>query len=1336
MSKDLTNEILKGVNKEQEEAITYKEGPLLIIAGAGTGKTTVISRRIAWLVCSGIAKMDEILALTFTDKAAGEMTERVDILLPYGYTDVWISTFHAFGDRILRESALELGLNPDFQVLTKPEAAIFFREHLFEFPLKIYRPLSNPTRFIDTILDLFSRLRDEDISPKEYVEYANKLDKKAKEEKDNAKIEEARKHLEVALTYEKYTELLDKEGKVDFANQFYLALKILRSHPSILKRYQEQFKYILVDEFQDTNFAQFQLLKLLAAGHKNISVVSDDDQCLPSNTLIDTMKGRKKIKDIKCGDIIMTAVGKGHMGTSEVKKVFCNRKRARFLTFITETGHKVTVTSNHKMFCFVPVAWSHEKDLFYVYLMWRQDLGWRLGITDNLAVRLKVERSADKIIGLRAFKTEQEAQFFESLLAFKYGIPTVCFMKRKGLRITDDLLKKLYHELDTEERVQKLARDLDIDLGFHHYCLDAVTRDNKARIKINLNICYRRHISKGSKNKILASPSIIHLVSLETSDKKTIDKFKNAHIPFKKSKKGVRIAFYSADLKKAEDFANYLQEITGGILEYKFTAGKLKTKHLPALVMPASNVLVGHYLPIRSGNSIIYDRIREIKQEIKTKYTYDLEIDRTHNFIAEGVVVHNCIFRFRGAAYSNILNFIKEYPKAKQISLIQNYRSTQVILDTAYTLIQNNNPERFEIKAGINKKLKGVSPKGKQVQHLHFDTVSSEADAVAEIIEKKVEEKECEYGDFAILVRSNNDADPFLRSLNMKGIPWRFSGNQGLYSREEVRMCIAFLRVINNLNDSINLYYLASSDIYKIPLDDLSFCMHYAKRTNYSLYYVFRSIENIKELECVSDKARKIIRELIKDIEGYLEYSRISTTGRLLYKFLTESNYLKKLVKEESLESEEKIKNLAKFFDMVKKFELVAREDRLVYFINHLDMLIQAGDDPATAEADLDESAVNVLTLHKAKGLEFPVVFLVSLVKGKFPWPKRGQSISFPEELIKDIIPAGDFHIQEERRLFYVGMTRAKKELYLTSAMDYGTSRLREISPFVFEALGISKESIKAIKADAKQEIERFAPVKESVKQRKKRIPKEEILELSAYKIDDYLTCPLKYKYVHILRIPIMQHHTVLYGSAMHEAVENYYKCKMRKEKVSQEQLISWFEEALTPHGFVTMEHFNERLEHGKEMLKKFYEREEKLSIIPDSIEKEFSFMIGNNRMKGRWDRIDKEKDGAVIVDFKSSQVDSQKEADKKTKDNAQLSIYALAYRETSGVLPKRVELYFIESGIIGRAEKDEDDFEKLYSKIEEVSAGIRKQDFKARPNYMACSNCAFNQICPHTQYK
>src|SRR3989304_6253840 len=170
-----TERILEGLNPRQAEAVIHDTGPLLIVAGAGTGKTTVIPRRIAHLIATKRCRPEEILALTFTDKAAAEMEERVDTLVPYGYADVEIATFHAFGDRILREHALELGLHPDFRVLNRAEQVIFFRDRLFDFPLDRYRPLGDPTRHLQAIITLISRCKDEDIAPEEYRACAERL---------------------------------------------------------------------------------------------------------------------------------------------------------------------------------------------------------------------------------------------------------------------------------------------------------------------------------------------------------------------------------------------------------------------------------------------------------------------------------------------------------------------------------------------------------------------------------------------------------------------------------------------------------------------------------------------------------------------------------------------------------------------------------------------------------------------------------------------------------------------------------------------------------------------------------------------------------------------------------------------------------------------------------------------------------------------------------------------------------------------------------------------------------------------------------------------------------
>lgn len=273
----MTNSEEKKLNKQQLEAIRHGEGPLLIIAGAGTGKTTVITERTKWLVTSEKAKTSEILALTFTDKAAREMEERVDIAMPYGYTDMWISTFHSFCDRILRQEALQIGLDPSYKLMAQAETTQFLIDNLFKFKLKYFRPLGNPAKFVNGMLQHFSRLKDEDINPGEYLQYARKLRQKAKakEEKD-----EVVKTLELANAYRQYEELKVKEGKMDFADLISKTIKLFRTRKNILGQYQKQFKYVLVDEFQDTNYAQNELAMLLAGKKANITVSGCDDQSI------------------------------------------------------------------------------------------------------------------------------------------------------------------------------------------------------------------------------------------------------------------------------------------------------------------------------------------------------------------------------------------------------------------------------------------------------------------------------------------------------------------------------------------------------------------------------------------------------------------------------------------------------------------------------------------------------------------------------------------------------------------------------------------------------------------------------------------------------------------------------------------------------------------------------------------------------------------------------------------------------------------------------------------------------------------------------------------------
>jgi len=187
------------LNNQQLKAVTHGKGPLLIIAGAGTGKTTVITERIKHLILKKHINPSEILALTFTEKAAMEMEERVDKIMPYGYTQMWISTFHSFCDRILRQEAVHIGLTPGYKLLTQTESILLIRKNLFEFNLRYFRPLGNPNKFLEGILQHFSRLKDEDVNTDEYLKFAKN--------KKGLSKEELEKTIELANAYKTYEEI-------------------------------------------------------------------------------------------------------------------------------------------------------------------------------------------------------------------------------------------------------------------------------------------------------------------------------------------------------------------------------------------------------------------------------------------------------------------------------------------------------------------------------------------------------------------------------------------------------------------------------------------------------------------------------------------------------------------------------------------------------------------------------------------------------------------------------------------------------------------------------------------------------------------------------------------------------------------------------------------------------------------------------------------------------------------------------------------------------------------------------------------------------------------------
>ena len=245
------------LNPQQKEAVTHKEGPILIFAGAGSGKTRVITHRIAWLIHEGSVPAENILAVTFTKKAAGEMKERVRILLSgTQYSGLpYIGTFHAFGALILRKDGLKLGIPSGFSIFD-PDDGLHLVKQIMD-DVNIDKRQFNPS----IILNNISSAKNEMISPEEYVKFIT------------GPFEEV-----VADVYKGYEMELREQGAVDFDDLQILPLKLLREHPDVQQKYHERYPHILIDEYQDTNMVQYNLVKCLTGPKKNVCVVGDDDQ--------------------------------------------------------------------------------------------------------------------------------------------------------------------------------------------------------------------------------------------------------------------------------------------------------------------------------------------------------------------------------------------------------------------------------------------------------------------------------------------------------------------------------------------------------------------------------------------------------------------------------------------------------------------------------------------------------------------------------------------------------------------------------------------------------------------------------------------------------------------------------------------------------------------------------------------------------------------------------------------------------------------------------------------------------------------------------------------------
>ncbi len=929
----------------QQTAVDAAKGPVLVIAGAGTGKTRVLVERIAKLIENG-TEPKRILALTFTEKAAAEMLDRLNLLRGAYELEMPVMTFNAYGESVLRRYAADIGLGRNFSVMGANAQIVFLRERLDSLGLDYFAPVSRPDGLLGSLAEYFSKLKQNIITPEAYIKHASALPAGDRAERLNKA-----KYDELGKAYKAYMQLCLETNVIDYDDQIYQVIELFSRRPNILKEIQESYDFVLVDEFQDTNAMQSKLIDQVAARHQNLFVVGDDDQSI---------------------------------------------------------------------------------------------YGWR------------------------------------------------------------------------------------------------------------------------------------------------------------------------------------------------------------------------------------------------------------------------------GATLANILNFKTRYPKSKEITLIENYRSTQAILDCAYRLVTHNNPHRLEARLKINKKL--ISNKTGPPPEVHgFEMLDEELQWIAEDIAGKLASG-AKPGSIAVLARRNITIQKLRPYLEYAGVEYVVIGQSyELYHEAAVRILLEAIKATVDPLDNISLYHTLTGPLFSLPPMPLSKAAAQARKEHASLHSV---------IEASTDDDLGAARQSLTLIDGWRELSVGVTVGKLAYEIIDSTGYKDRLYNDPALAVSGT--RLSELFGTFREFEKIALQPTAIQYVEALPALQAAGEGLSEdGTLDLSESRVNLLTIHKSKGLEWPAVYIADCTEGSFPVRKSPAGIALPDGLDATINSEADEHIYEERRLMYVAMTRAKDRLTMTYADKHSGVSSRKPSRFLSEAFGeINQARNKPGGKAMTTAFDSFTSASNTEVTVPERILKNEQVNLSVSQAVSYMACPLNFYYQYVLNVPQEPDPALEYGSIMHMLLQDINNSLMAGKQPDLKALEERLASEWPKIGYLSASQRERAYKQAQTTLKNIYERVIGEPRIPLAVEEPFAIVLKDFKLavNGRFDAVFPLGDGVEIVDYKTStRVDSPEKAKQRASASDQLTLYALAWQQLHDELPALVTLDFIDTGMTGSIKKTARGIEGARSRLQRVADGIRQQDFTPGNDHLFC---------------
>ncbi len=696
------------------------------------------------------------------------------------------------------------------------------------------------------------------------------------------------------------------------------------------------------------------------------------------------------------------------------------------------------------------------------------------------------------------------------------------------------------------------------------------------------------------------------------------------------------------------------------------------------------------------------------------------------------------IYRFRGASHGAFKMFDEAYPGHETVFLDSNFRSTKRVLRVAEVLIAKN--DRYEAKPH----LRASREEGAPVYLLQSPDYLSEAAWIADEVERLIKQK-TPPADIAILYRAHNHRDPLVEEFRRRKIPFAIRG-LSILSTTILRDLVAYLNIIHSARDNVSLTRVLLTPRWNFPEDLALEARKQALRDRCSLYEVLDSWERSGDANRLAGTGWPGLKSLLTELHEFAAHAPVTA---LLQKLIgrLELNFLPQDPDGAYVEA---------FRKFLEKWEGKSESWKLDAFWEYFQYFREAGGQIEAPEPENSARAVQMMSVHAAKGLEFPVVFILSVAPRRFPHTEQKPVIEFPEALRKGPPPPANIHEQEERRLLYVGLTRAKDRLYVSSV----TKPAKKPSVFISDLtsnLAVDARDIERIqvpeappetvdppRTDTAPLVLPSAPRRQGSlfgeaaegpaihpplaqwASHSPAIKTEEKLQLSASALETYNTCPQKFMFSHYLKIPTGPQPALTFGNIMHQCVRHYFELR-RQGPVEFEQLQAHFEQIWKGTGFEDDYQEQAYKKAGLEQLRVFVSRHENDTTLPLAAEAHFSLDLGDVVLEGRIDQINPLPGQSVeLVDYKTGRPPLQKDADK----SLQLSVYALAARDQMHLNPTRLTFYSLTNNEAVRSVRTSKSLDQVLIEIRGVAEQIQKQLFPPKPGF-ACKYCDYELICP-----